>query len=479
MYDIMDTPTPDPIDYTAPMSQSGLNAASNINNTMPEYAKSLLGSKSMNSSYLSNYVTNGNGRTRTKMGIFEKFEAAAVAVGLVAFLIVFAALILNHYQYIYLIKYPLILEGLIITAIGIMMFSRLQRIENLPVSKIEGASNALNEIQGIIVPESGDALISPMTKTKCVGYTITIQKQAPSNNKQVAWIPIASYTNYVPTLITDGSGYLAFDFSGLRYNNFYLSKSFNVMGHDGNVVWGSNECNKLLQYINTNPSLIDLSPIGIEAAPYKSFTLNAGAPIIIKEDVVPTDTECFAIGRTIDTGKRLNDKPVKEMVYDQASDMLSLQIGTKGKEVATKMISNIAVIIIGLAVFGIGTYMLLHATVGTISSYPLGPSTISTIQQQAVTSQTMPCESLLHVESSGAQQLSCGGVGLGLYGLSKQQSGAYTADIEVYANGTEYGISSVNNSYFAVQAGHGQIINVSVGAIYPSNQSAYLTIGAR
>lgn len=475
----MTTPPKDPIDYTAPINQSSLNAVSNINNTVPEYAKSLLSSKGMNSSYLSNYVTNGNGRTRTKIGIFEKLEGAAVAIGLVAFLIVFAALALNHYQYIYLIEYPLILEGLIITAIGIMMFSKLQRIENLPVSKIDGASDTLNEIQGMIVPESGDALISPMTKTRCVGYTIKIQKQASKNSKQNPWVTIASYYNYVPTLITDGSGYLAFDFSGLRYNNFYLSKSFNAMSNGDSVVWGSNECNKLLEYINTNPSLIDLSPIGIEAAPYKSFMLSAGAPIIIKEDVVPTDMECFAIGRTIDTGKRLNDKPVKEMVYDQASDTLSLQIGTKTKEVATKMMSTIAVIIIGLAVFGSGTYMLLHANHGAASSYSLGTTTISTIQQQAATSQTMPCESLLHVESSGAQQLYCGGVGLGLYGLSEQQSGTYTADIEVYTNGTEYGISSADNSYFTVHASHGQIINVSVGAIYPSNQSAYLTIGAR
>lgn len=466
-------------------------------------------SNGLNSTYLTGYVQEGGfGRQKAKAGTLLWLIGAAAIITLITFIVVWFPLMFPPHKptTIWIVKYTMIADGAIIIIAGLIKFSRLQRQANLPVSKIDATANELSEVQGRIVPESGPQLISPLTKTPCVGYDITLKRLVTTRSGRQSnseWIPVTSYGRALPTLITDGTGYMAFDFSNLRSTvsvsvngttpvpRYMRANTFIVCDANGKeIMFGSPICNSLLGTLNRQPEAIDPTTDGIVLKKHAGMQFTVGQPMSITEVTLPTDTDYFAMGRTMDTGKRLNDKPVKEMVYDAASDTLVFDSGTKRSADRIGAVSILAIIIIGLVMFASGAFLVfgqhsdtaayVNSTVALTTVAPQGSTATTTQIQSGGPVSAAPCTAVLHSAGLNAPaQLTCNNVGAGLDQLLKQQNGEYSADFNVYVSGSFYeGTSTLAGYPVNITTVQNKTIQLEVIAIYPANQSAKVEIRA-
>jgi len=229
----------------------------------------------------------------------------------------------NQLLLIYLIIDAVIFGVLFIIA-GWLEFSLLQTIEAIPISKIEGAAEGLNEIQGRLIPENGNPLTSPMSKQKCVFYQLELQ-QYVKRGKDYSWEMVARFAKATPTLLTDDTGYLAIDFVNA---DLTMPKSLILYPYSDNKCLNTWDKlgQELIKYFETRPDNFDVSNLSITFSPSRPLiNLNSTGLIRIVENVMSLEKEYFAMGRVVNTNQTLNEKPVKAMIYDRSTKILSVR----------------------------------------------------------------------------------------------------------------------------------------------------------
>ena len=247
----------------------------------------------------------------------------------------------NQLLLIYLIIDAVIFGVLFIIA-GWLEFSLLQTIEAIPISKIEGAAEGLNEIQGRLIPENGDPLTSPMSKQKCVSYKMELQKYVRDSNVNVSyWQTISTVTEGVPTLIEDETGYLTIDFSKSDFScfkqTFFYAEDSNKKIIFDNSPLGQN----LIQTFNAKKANFNPLEIGVTLSNSPNLTTKLyGHELAINEVIIPFDQKIFAMGRVINTHKTFNGKPVKQLTRDSSTGVLSIRI--EGKRAIEKKDKTLA-----------------------------------------------------------------------------------------------------------------------------------------
>lgn len=230
----------------------------------------------------------------------------------------------------------LLVFGIAFIINGWQQFSLLQTIENMPTAKIDGAAEGLNEIQGKLAATA--LLIAPLSSKPCVLYKIELQLFQSGDNG--GWKTITQNFQGVPTLLFDGTGYLAIDLPNAEVTNPPVVRYYLYNEKNEPLTTKSPEYQILTNIINNDfKQLSNLNELKIKTSQTKprqpgmieraSYTLKNIAAIALIETILPTDQDYFAVGSVTNLHQRLNDKPVKAMTVDANTKLLSLMIESK------------------------------------------------------------------------------------------------------------------------------------------------------
>ncbi|MGA3020365.1 MAG: hypothetical protein ABSD68_00225 [Candidatus Micrarchaeales archaeon] len=235
---------------------------------------------------------------------------------------------------------------------GWLEFQLMQTIDDIPTVKIDGASEGLNEISAQFIPEKGDALESLMSKQKCV-YFVTTLLQYINAGKSSHWEACGSVSRGIPTLMTDGTGYLAVPLYEADLN--MKAKSYFPVNVDGvGIRTSMPEGKEIMAIFQNDMAENELHDLGLEfqATGLGKGGLSGGNALMITELVLPMNTDYFVMGRVTDTDGMFNGKPVKRMSYDKATKILTVR--SESKAGIEKMDKRLA-----FASFGFGALLLL------------------------------------------------------------------------------------------------------------------------
>lgn len=241
------------------------------------------------------------------------------------------------------------IAGIISIYIGFKKFSLEQILSSTPVIKIDVATYNLNKMQGKFTPYKNQPLKAPISGAECVYYAVniyaTFQKGKP--------VVLGTVDNGVPTLFTDGSGYLAIDMIKARnvetfFNEFIIYKeglsgilnltlaTFTSEGFKEGKQLAAELLPQIIEATKNNKT-VNLSQI-----PGFKFTqhfnncvvdLKAGVPIhsdqnfayFLVENYIPINSDYTCLGGAADSNKSIEDKPVKILTPDQSRGIMAVK----------------------------------------------------------------------------------------------------------------------------------------------------------
>ena len=256
-----------------------------------------------------------------------------------------------------------IIFGVVFVFAGLKEFSLTQAIEDTPTAKIDGAADGLTEVNGHFVPESGTTLKSPISGWDCLYYQLNIQELVHTKNGSY-WSTIQSFGYGTPTLLTDETGYLAIDLAHSDIKLYEGDRKYIVDGNGRAVYLRDQPYKNFVNYLSSlNGAQPDISKSGASLASvagYK-FEIFGGDQVSVMESGLTTDGQYFVMGRIDGTVGTMDGKPVKRMILDPGTGLLSVK--TESKESIEKtdktvsmavMVFGVILIIGGLAYFGLG-----------------------------------------------------------------------------------------------------------------------------
>ncbi len=248
----------------------------------------------------------------------------------------------------------LLMFGALFILEGWLEFSLEQTIRDIPTIKIDAAAAGLNEINAAFIQEKGDTITSLVSKQSCVFYRTALEKYV-HRGKNSYWETIGSSVNGIPSLLTDGTGYLAIDLSAADINlnslYYYPLNSKNQAVRSGmpdgvalqNAFYGGVTAEKLdgLKLEFNRNGVVD-------------FSLFGGDEMRVIETVVPVAVPYFAMGRIGEVVGRVGSMPVKLMSRDPQTKILTVRSQSKSSiESTDKRLSFIS--------FGIGVLFIIGA----------------------------------------------------------------------------------------------------------------------
>jgi len=263
-----------------------------------------------------------------------------------------AAIIIIIYVSLMSIMSPLLivaftaLLGALALLSGFRYFSRHMLTANTPVSKIFSAPTGFGIFNVQFVPENGQPLISPVTRTPCVLYSVTINMTIGryynygSNNTPTN---IISYFNRgTHSILTDGTGYIVTQLGNFGrveglYKIYYFDLGlFDEIRNSFSIPKEILPLTEAIDNANSSSTDVDLTNI-ISSLKTKTTEQKVGLPprnldrngYSLIEYVIPANKDYTAIGFLDHTEKTLNNKPVSKLVRDPQTKMLDLRYGTE------------------------------------------------------------------------------------------------------------------------------------------------------
>jgi len=231
--------------------------------------------------------------------------------------------------------------GALALFLGFRYFSRHLLTANIPVSKIFAAPVGLGIFNVQFAPENGQPLISPLTKTPCVLYSVALIHQVNSrynygNNSNV----ITYLKRGTHSMLTDGTGYIVMRLAdpigyveGL-YKTYRLH--IGLLDNAAHVLSLPKELQPLKEAIDNarnNDTDIDLTNL-ISNLKVSATEQKVGAPLkgfrngyYLVEYTIPVNKDYTAIGFLDHTEKQLNNKPVSKLVRDPQTKLFDLRYG--------------------------------------------------------------------------------------------------------------------------------------------------------
>ena len=258
--------------------------------------------------------------------------------------------------------------GILALLFGFRYFSRHMITANTPVSKIFAAPIGFGIFNVQFVPENNQPLISPLTKTPCVFYSVTLN--TTSNSRYGSYTTIISYTKKgTPSILTDGTGYIvtnlsnSFDCVEGLYKIYSLHVGvFDLLKHQFSIPEEISPLKEAIDNANNNTN-IDLTST-ISSLKTAATEQKIGKPpqtppegYTLIEYVIPTNTDYTAIGFLNHTEKTFNNKPVSKLVKDPQTQILDLRYGAENR--VSKKYDKIA-----YSMFAVGMIALIMAYLG-------------------------------------------------------------------------------------------------------------------
>lgn len=358
----------------------------------------------------------------------------------------------------------LLISGCILLYIGFKEFSLKQRLSSTPEVKIDVATYNLNKMQGKFIPHNANALKAPISGANCTYYSeivFVVFKQSNGNTTNYQVTPLGTMGLGVPTLFTDGSGYLAVDM-GKAPNVEVISNAFRIEKEGlaskagrflpgGEVVYfkeGKDLANELLPKLteaaNKN-STIDLSQIpgfkfnqifSNKARDIKSrlgnyeFRLSTfeNFAFFLMEQYTPVNSDYTCIGAAADINKNIEGKPVKVLVPDQQSGIMAVKVGNEQKAtsgMSKRTLINIAagILFIIAAFYLLSVYSNVTAAAPAGSAASLATTTVLQSQPPSGYGTTIPpSTSVSQPGSSLAAKAGCNGFNVSVSGSKSEKS---------------------------------------------------------
>ena len=242
-------------------------------------------------------------------------------------------------------------------------------LNNTPVSKIHIATYGLNKVKGRFIPFGSQPLKTPISGQDCIYYSIStfyVQSRGSNNNSNYGSYFVDGFDAGIPTLFTDGTGFLAVDLEKspiveVRTNIIEIMPN-NSQNHKIKLL-NFNDAKRIsdeiLQYIkyaannNTQANLsyiknykfiigndiirnlkryipdVELSnsifhnKVGVKI---NSWTYYSQNHLYLVEQYIPINEDYTIIGGFADTGEMINMKPVKFTVPDMSTGILEFHL---------------------------------------------------------------------------------------------------------------------------------------------------------
>ena len=239
-------------------------------------------------------------------------------------------------------------------------------LNNTPVSKIHIATYGLNKVKGRFIPFGSQPLKSPISGQDCIYYSIStfyVQSRGSNNNSNYGSYFVDGFDAGIPTLFTDGTGFLAVDLEKapiveVRTNIIEIIPN-NLQDHkiklsnfnDAKRI--SNEILPYIKYAANNNTQVNLSYIKdykftiknskirnlkryVDSVELCSSIIHTRIGEICKydsrnllylvEQYIPINKDYIIIGGFADTGEMINMKPVKFTVPGISTGILELRL---------------------------------------------------------------------------------------------------------------------------------------------------------
>ena len=234
----------------------------------------------------------------------------------------------------------LILVGFLFVVDGWSDFSFVQTIKDIPIIKADAAAAGLNEIVVKFIPEKGDFLVSPISGDKCVYYAVRLQRYMQGQRMAGRgwqktngyWEQIATYFNGMPALMTDGTAYIAMDLESadisIKSRTYY---PYNPAGNLLKAQWPRGQ--ELITVVRSMSVAMGITGFGLRYEDKDPGLLSnfAGGELRVVVDELLADKDYFVMGRVSGVAGRIDNKPVKLMICDQSTGILSVRSeGRKG-----------------------------------------------------------------------------------------------------------------------------------------------------
>ncbi len=389
---------PDPSAQTTPIGFPSSDAPENPTNEQNNSGPSFTGQAP--TSQQSNIISTRGGQVSRNMGYFSSFQnntlqtwgvfdpslansslaniagrinisgkrswSTAIGVIILFFAVLVTAAISPFVSFILAI-----VLGIFLIYLGYSYLSKHMLVANTPISKIGSAPIGFGVFQVRFNPEDGEPLISPLSKTPCSFYMVSL-----SFVSKGSYI-IASFYKGKKSTLYDGTGHLVTDFGSLpmlkgKYQIHYLNQHIIEFGRFFNnlpayiqpfkdIINNSIKTGKDPDFATIlNKIHFSTSDLKID---YPSFDGNT-AGWQLMEYCLPTNLDYIAAGFVDHTDAQLNGKPISKLVPDPRSKIFLLepegQVELTKKELNNAILSFIFGFIFLSVAFLFATYHSLY-----------------------------------------------------------------------------------------------------------------------
>ncbi|MGC8622977.1 MAG: hypothetical protein ACP5UC_03390 [Candidatus Micrarchaeia archaeon] len=262
--------------------------------------------------------------------------------------------------------------GIYLIYLGYTALSKYLLISNTPISKAESAPIGFNIFNAKFTPEDGKVLVSPLTKTPCVFYTVVLTRSIRIGNTSQMQV-VSFISRGTKSTLYDGTGHIVLDLDSLRtvrgkssYISLtpkFLEKSVNGIPEE--ILPIKEAIEKALQ-TGTDPDFSSALSNVRSARKQLGASLppNAVGNWALIEYCISSEDEYTVAGFFDHTTAQLNGKPVGKLSQDPATKFFMIEPGNQ-KQV-NKSALTIAEIsfILGIAIlllaYAIGSYHNLY-----------------------------------------------------------------------------------------------------------------------
>jgi hypothetical protein len=256
--------------------------------------------------------------------------------------------------------------------VGWQSLSEYQIFKNTPISKIDGAMDALCEIQANFEPEDGKLQTNPITGEPCLYYRLELHYKTSGKNAHdyVEW----SHEVGSPSLLRDDTGYIYGNYGAAEFG--FYENTYPIRDRKWIDLNQRNEIYTLLNTTTANGTLdfskftdtlkIDTSTKQKPQLNYTSMESHrstSGFYLLIC--YLPSNIPYFIMSGVSDSGKRYKDKILKLVSLDQSHKIFSILPEPKEKAIGT--LRNSSIFNFVLAVF------CLVAAILVVNSFWLTP----------------------------------------------------------------------------------------------------------
>jgi hypothetical protein len=270
---------------------------------------------------------------------------------------------------------------------GFKTFSYYTVMRDTPIAKVEAAPEGFNQFVVRFVPTDNNTLDSPLSKTQCVFFSLSEHFMTQGKNQRDMIICSSSMT--VPSMLSDGTGYLIVDYPNAEFSHirktftptqdvqvntlnvpfnqaamFQQAQTAQSQGQGLDATW-RNAQQANLAFMLKDMTFRDISKGGSFARAYgvKEGPLEMGGGFIyFAEDIFPTDTDFFVGGGVTNLDTQFMGKPVKYLSVEKMGRELFILPEEKDTWVkkyrkTPSILFGFGIIFVILTVVGIGLYL--------------------------------------------------------------------------------------------------------------------------